>query len=99
MHHTAVVLMFTLVGTAHAATTAPIGQPFCTTSQGLHEYLLVLARRTENRPFEIEGCAVLKGGIEIEVVEKGKVVGGMHVDRVRITGLGTSLIGWTLNFD
>ncbi len=99
MRHTVVVLIITLVGAAHAATTAPIGQPFCTTSQSLHEYLLALARRHGDQLFEVEGCALLRGGIEIEVVEKGGVVGGMHVDKVRITGLSASSTGWTLNFD
>ena len=84
---------------AHAGTTASTGQPLCTTPDGLHEYLLAMINKDRDWLNQVEGCAMVKGGLRMEVIEKGDATGRMHIDRVRIFGAKGSGVGYTMNID
>ncbi len=84
---------------AWAETTAATGQPLCTTVDGLHEYILALIKKDKGWLGSVEGCAMVKGGLRMEVIDKGDATSGMHVDKVRVFGPKGSATGYTMNVD
>ncbi len=88
-----------LAAAAHAETTPPEGAPFCSDKDKLQEYLMAAMKQDQQWLDSLDGCAMLKGGLKLGIIEAGDPVAGMHVDKVRVFGSGGSAVGYMMTID
>ena len=79
--------------------TSPHGQPLCDDEAALRAYLTAMLNQDREAMERIDGCAMLKAGLRVDVLEdmpsEAKLA---HVVKIRAFDPRSSVVGYTLSF-